>query len=471
MHKYILSVSFGGCILSLLLFNNVWLTLFFGLTLFVTGIIILKNLDYQIKVKKRIIDNFNKLNSSKVPITEPDKIFSSLFEENRKLKQICFSIITDIPQNGIDYDINESEVGALRDELYTNIKRLKTYGVRFPDEVNKNNISLESLNRIIKSVSEFLSEIDFEILNLSNFLNLSDESYKKDDPVNLPKNPAEILEKINNPDETHQNNFEADQEIIIRIKSEIETKTKELKQTIADQKNENSAIMDQLKNLTDFLHENTKYAQTANGISKNILNNVQKNKEVINKIVESFGSITTFIEEVFDSIKNLGKDFEKMTDIVDTINDITVQINMLSLNASIEAARAGSDGNGFAVVADEVKRLADRTRNATFDIEKIIRLIGNTTGCVIKKIDDEKSKIIQQKSLVTIEISHLNELTDSSEEMAEIINKHSSSSEKPIALSEQIKFSMEMKDFTNNTILQKLNDIANVDLITNCENI
>ena len=149
-----------------------------------------------------------------------------------------------------------------------------------------------------------------------------------------------------------------------------------------------------------------------------------------------------------------------MTEIIDVINDITEQINLLSLNASIEAARAGAEGRGFAVVADEVRKLADRTRTATNDIEKMIKRISHKTGDVVKTIGDERSSVFNQKDFIAAELSHFNELTAFSEEMAEIINKYSSSSEKPIALSEQIKFTLEMKEFADNDIIQKIDHIV-----------
>ena len=88
---------------------------------------------------------------------------------------------------------------------------------------------------------------------------------------------------------------------------------------------------------------------------------MQRSIQGIARMRESMAQSATVMRE-------MGKRTGDITSIVDTINLIAERTNLLSLNASIEAARAGDAGRGFAVVAEEIRNLADRSAKATADI-------------------------------------------------------------------------------------------------------
>ena len=87
-------------------------------------------------------------------------------------------------------------------------------------------------------------------------------------------------------------------------------------------------------------------------------------------------------------IREMGKRTNEIGSIVDTINLIAERTNLLSLNASIEAARAGDAGRGFAVVAEEIRNLADRSAKATSDIAGIIKALQDIVGEAVTASND-----------------------------------------------------------------------------------
>jgi methyl-accepting chemotaxis protein len=74
-----------------------------------------------------------------------------------------------------------------------------------------------------------------------------------------------------------------------------------------------------------------------------------------------------------ESMMSVGGSSGEITGIIEIINDISDRINLLSLNAAIEAARAGDAGRGFAVVADEISKLADQTASSIKSINDLIK--------------------------------------------------------------------------------------------------
>jgi methyl-accepting chemotaxis protein len=112
----------------------------------------------------------------------------------------------------------------------------------------------------------------------------------------------------------------------------------------------------------------------------------------------SFRTMRTSMDKIIESSKD-------MTNILAIINDISDQINLLSLNASIEAARAGDAGRGFAVVADEISGLADQTASSLKEIGSLITINNKEIGLGQEGVDNSLtliSHIIEQVGKISV---------------------------------------------------------------------
>ena len=110
-------------------------------------------------------------------------------------------------------------------------------------------------------------------------------------------------------------------------------------------------------------------------ISTQAFDHAKDGEGVVKRSVDEVQAIASTVAESSQVMKRLGESSGQIGDIVGVINDIADQTNLLALNAAIEAARAGEQGRGFAVVADEVRKLAERTTQATSQINSMISSI------------------------------------------------------------------------------------------------
>jgi methyl-accepting chemotaxis protein WspA len=100
----------------------------------------------------------------------------------------------------------------------------------------------------------------------------------------------------------------------------------------------------------------------------------------MHQVMEAAGSINSKLAVLNEKAANINQ-------VVTTITKVADQTNLLSLNAAIEAEKAGEYGRGFAVVATEIRRLADQTAVATYDIEQTVKEIQSAVSAGVMEMD------------------------------------------------------------------------------------
>ena len=103
-------------------------------------------------------------------------------------------------------------------------------------------------------------------------------------------------------------------------------------------------------------------------------------EDAMHSVMEAAGSVNTKLAILNEKAVNINQ-------VVATITKVADQTNLLSLNAAIEAEKAGEYGRGFAVVATEIRRLADQTAVATYDIEQTVREIQSAVSAGVMSMD------------------------------------------------------------------------------------
>jgi methyl-accepting chemotaxis protein WspA len=142
-------------------------------------------------------------------------------------------------------------------------------------------------------------------------------------------------------------------------------------------------------------------------------------EDTMRQIVEASSAINTKLAVLNDKAANIGS-------VVTTITKVADQTNLLSLNAAIEAEKAGEAGRGFAVVATEIRRLADQTAVATYDIEQMVKEMQSAVSAgvmgmdkfseevrrgveVVRQVGDQLAHIIQQVQALSPSFESVND--------------------------------------------------------------
>ena len=129
-----------------------------------------------------------------------------------------------------------------------------------------------------------------------------------------------------------------------------------------------------------------------------------------------------------DSMSKIGQSSSEMTGIIQIINDISDRINLLSLNAAIEAARAGNAGRGFAVVADEISKLAEQTASSIKNIDRLIHTNENEieNGFKnVKTIVGAISLIMKDIETIGVKVQTISKLMESQLSSNDKVNSNS----------------------------------------------
>ncbi|MBI9090995.1 MAG: methyl-accepting chemotaxis protein [Desulfobacterium sp.] len=142
-----------------------------------------------------------------------------------------------------------------------------------------------------------------------------------------------------------------------------------------------------------------------------IASNAENARGITDNAVSQTSNATDRVNELGTAAKEIGK-------VVETITDISDQVNLLALNATIEAARAGEAGKGFAVVANEIKELANQTSAATGEIKSRVQDIQDSTQDTVTEISTIAKVVAEIDAIVSTIATAVEEQSVTTREIA-----------------------------------------------------
>lgn len=175
--------------------------------------------------------------------------------------------------------------------------------------------------------------------------------------------------------------------------TEIAATAKQQEATVAEQAASTNEVMATINQIAATSKELAKTMDEVNRITEGTASSATEGQEELTSMEDTMHSMQGATESISSKLAVLNEKASNINNVVTTINKVADQTNLLSLNAAIEAEKAGEFGRGFAVVAAEIRRLADQTAVATWDIEQMVKEMLSAVSAGVMGMDKFSEEI------------------------------------------------------------------------------
>ncbi|MGD8339770.1 MAG: methyl-accepting chemotaxis protein [Gammaproteobacteria bacterium] len=225
---------------------------------------------------------------------------------------------------------------------------------------------------------------------------------------------------------------------------QTEATSKELLRTSKTQAKQAAAASDSVGTMASSIQEISQNAEQCADVARHAVEIAHKGGDAVRRTIAGMNTIRETIQDTSKRIKRLGESSQEIGNIVELIEEISEQTNILALNASIEASRAGEASRGFAVVADEVQKLAERSTTATRKIEVLVSTIQSDTNEAVVSMERSTTDVVGGALLAENAGAALDEIEKVSHQMASLIQSISDTGRHQSRLASAINKNMQV---------------------------
>ena len=194
-----------------------------------------------------------------------------------------------------------------------------------------------------------------------------------------------------------QSKEELKDEILLNV-SEISTAISQISVGARSQAQKTDQVFSGVESAIDSANNVARNAKEITAIAEEAAQNSKKGEQTIIDLAENVTNIDSFSKQTQLSMNDLSKNVDKISSVLKIMKEFSSQTNLLSLNASIEAAQAGESGRGFAVIAEEIRKLAESTSSSTDQVEELAFLVQkgskNVVESLLKMMDKVKEGLL-----------------------------------------------------------------------------
>ncbi len=179
-------------------------------------------------------------------------------------------------------------------------------------------------------------------------------------------------------------------------------------------------------------------ANQAEKIADDTYKTVLNSTDDMDYTVDSILNLRTTISETSKKMKRLGESSQKISQAVSFIEEIALKTNVLAINASVEAGRAGEYGEGFTIVAEQVGALAEQSAAATKEIASIVAVIQAETQEVNQAMESGTTQVVETTKLVETTKQGLNLVLEKSQQINQLMGSISQTTISQADISEDV---------------------------------
>lgn len=198
---------------------------------------------------------------------------------------------------------------------------------------------------------------------------------------------------------------------------------KELNTTVEQLSHSASSISNNATTLTAVVSDTRENGIQVDDGMQQTVNASQNGKAELQRVGDAMNTIDESVRELQHVIGEVGNASQEIVNVMEIIGNIADQTALLSLNTSIEAARAGDVGKGFGVVAVEISHLANTSTDAVYNIKKLIDEINSLVNDTIKQTNESVENINQSSNLVGNVLTTFDVIFDNIDKVSGLVNK------------------------------------------------
>lgn len=216
----------------------------------------------------------------------------------------------------------------------------------------------------------------------------------------------------------------------------IQSRTKEINESITLQNSNVTETTSTMKELSATSEQTTEKASIVVEAAEKSLELSQVGRDSVNQSIENMTKIREGVENISNELRGLSDQVNMISDFVTKVSNVAKKTNLLAINASIEASKAGDAGKGFSVVSDEIRKLAEQTQGLVQDVDSDISKI-------LHKTDQTKQVTVRGLALVDEGVSQIQETGEVVAESMKQIEVNVVSAQQILAANRQQSIGME----------------------------